>query len=92
MSNVSLNSSIPTNTTTSSNDNCTFVNEEFLRYVPGLIIVPYLIIASFAAFVAVKIFLKNRHNWEPMHLVTINGLIGNKSINFFTDSYLGLIF
>ena len=59
MSNFSLNSSIPTNNPTSSKGNCTFVNEEFLRYVPGLIIVPSLMIASFAVFVTVFTFHKS---------------------------------
>ena len=61
------------------NSTLTFVNEEFLTLAPGLITVPGLI-AVFTIYVTMKIFLKNRHKLETIHLFIINGLLGKAKI------------
>ena len=64
-----------------SNSNMTFFNEEFktlaphnLKHWPLIIVLGF--IATVTIYVTVKIFLKNRHRLETIHLFIINELIG----------------
>ena len=57
------------------NINMTLVDEEFKTLAPGIITVPGLI-STFTIYVTGKIFLKNRHLLETIHLFIINELIG----------------
>ena len=72
------------------NSNMTIGDEEFktLRHETGLVIVSGFI-ATFTIYVALKIFLKNRHRLETFHLFILNELIG-KVDNSLTN-YLFLI-
>ena len=73
-----------------SNSNMTFVDDEFKTLAPHnlkrwLLITVLGFIATVTIYVTVKIFLKNRHRLETIHLFIINELIGNvdKKTNYF---------
>ena len=63
------------------NKTLAFVNED-LTLAPVLITGPGFI-AIFTIYVTVKIFQKNRHKLETIHLFIINGLIGKVNCCYF---------